>query len=236
MALLVYVLAEAARASCGWQCQVVYNPGTSSEPAPLATVEHVNVNDEVVGPDTPPPDAVLQGANPDVDLPAPWDEFSSVLARLWDEQQEVTVFMIASYLRRLRTTCPRRLRPGLATALDIVLPYDDGAVRTFIPPWWRTWVDGLLQRSLQVRPGNGDTEEDIVTLMQQKPGPWRPELWKNLLLQLREYPEGIQGVVARRLRRWIRGQLDAQTPPLIAFGSMLNDIEKVKALHTTATQ
>ena len=54
-----------------------------------------------------------------------------------------------------------------------------------------------------------ETEE--VGLMQQALRPWRPDLWRSLLLRFRNIPlESV--VVARRLRRWVVELLDGMAP------------------------
>ena len=128
----------------------------------------------------------------------------------------------------------------LRQATSLIRPYDDGARRPHLPPWWRIWLDALLERWAarlrQLRTAHNLEDGEVAGLMQLGAGPWRSELWRGLLLQLRDYPSGIQGVVARRIRQWLKQQLDDMAPGFMALGAMLADLEKEDNLRVSPSE
>ena len=224
VAMLVFILnllllpVPLTHASCGRSCSTSTLHSMNVLPVLPATVEDSEDEGEAVfGPDTPCPETEFE---PNVTTAPtatePWDDLSRALARLWDDGQELTVYMMASYLRSRLLVCSPEMREVLRQATSLIRPYDDGARRPHLPPWWRIWLDALLERWAarlrELRTAHNLEDGDVAGLMQLGAGPWRSELWRGLLLQLRDYPGGIQGVVARRIRQWLKQQLDDMAP------------------------
>ena len=92
-------------------------------------------------------------------------------------------------------------------------------------------------QELRSRTADGDAAQvDATSLMQKSPSiPWRPDLWRDLLAQLREHADGIRGVVARQLLRWLCQKLDGCAPRVVTLGALLVDIEKEEILKFACT-
>ena len=130
----------------------------------------------------------------------PWEELMTVVGHLWNEGREYTVYMMIYHLRRKARDCPAELSVPVRDALRMLEPYDDGVTRTCLPRWWSDWPDRTLSMwaSRKQLLLSMAATEDVVTLVQTTPGQTRPNLWRDLLCQVRDYPRGIQGVVSRR--------------------------------------
>ena len=221
--LLPISVTNASCVSTRLQCSLYGSPAPVTLPAVVEDSDDNEGDEDVFGPDTPTRTPETEQNGTHVAQLEPWHEFERAIARLWEEGQEHTVYMMASYLRAQLLTCPGSLREAVSQAASVIRPYDDGGRRTFLPPWWRIWLDLLLERwraRLQQPPvAAAHAEGEEAALMQHAPAPWRPELWKGLLLQIR-------GVVARRLRQWLKQQLDNMAPDLVVLGGMMADVER----------
>ena len=228
---------------CGTHDRAPRNPGGPG-PQPLdprpqdEDVEQGSDSGEeqVYGPPTPL--NVIEQLGLDPGRPQePWEELMTVVGHLWDEGCEYTVYMMIYHLQLMARDCPPELSVPLRDALRMLQPYDDGVTRTRLPRWWSDWLDRTLSRWASRRHLllNMASTEDAAAFVQTTPGQTRPPLWRDLLHQVREYPPGIQGVVSRRLRRWVREQLDQRGPGLVVLGGLLLDVEKEEHLHLSST-
>ena len=190
-------------------------------------------DERVFGPPTPPQMIAQLGLDPDRPQ-EPWEELMTVVGHLWDEGSEHTVFMVVHHLREAARECAHELVIPLRDALRMLAPYDDGVTRTRLPQWWAGWLDNVLGRWVARRQyllSRSASSHDEVALVQTTPGNPRPILWRDLFRQVQDYPKAIQGIVSRRLRKWVRDHLDQRGPELVVLGGLLLDIEKADSLH-----
>ena len=184
MAMLVCVLAgwSLAEASCGFHSM---NPSSGLvmgvAPPMVATVEESD--DEVVeGPATPV----------EATLPLALRQLREMLDTLWDDGEEMTIYMMEGHLR-VHLHAPE-LGPGQVEwhVWQELLRYGHGDQRGYLTPWWRAWLGRIIRewRAQSTKPWN-------LVLMQQSVSPdyRRLQLWRELYCPTSENYQD-------RSRRW----------------------------------
>ena len=130
-------------------------------------------------------------------LPRPLLDLRDMLATLWDDGEEHTIYMMEGFVR-VELQAPER-GPGTVEwgVWQELRRYGSAGDTGYLTPWWKLWIKGIVDRWRLLLPEGRSPSDDEASLMQNEKalGTRRLEEWRVFMQQVRDLPEGVRRMI-----------------------------------------